>query len=181
MLGAGRAAMVTLNVPQILPSTVPLQVPHGVLALSAEMVLLIEDNHEHATLIQALLDFRSLDTPMFVTASVAEACKYLEGEWPFNNRHRHPLPSLIVLDHWLLDGTGLEILEWLQGYEELRSIPIVVFTACREKHVERRARELGVQDYLMKPDGYEDLAVAIERCLRPSPAEEADPEESKAG
>lgn len=143
------------------------------------MVLLIEDNHEHATLIQALLDFRSLDSPVFVTASVAEACAYLEGEWPFDNRQRHPLPGLIVLDHWLLDGTGLEILEWLQDFEELKAIPVVVFTACTEKNVEKRARSLGVREFLVKPDGYEDLAKAIERILRPSPLEDA--EDSKAG
>lgn len=149
--------------------------------MSTKLVLLIEDNHEHATLIQALLDFRGLDSPVFVTASVAEACAYLEGEWPFDNRQRHPLPGLIVLDHWLLDGTGLEILEWLQTYEELSSIPVVVFTACLAKDVEKRARELGVRDYLVKPDGYEDLAMAIERILRPPPAQEVDSEGSKAG
>ena len=148
--------------------------------MSTELVLLIEDNHEHATLIQALLDFRSLDSPVFVTASVSEACAYLEGEWPFDNRQRHPLPGLIVLDHWLLDGTGLEILEWLQNFEELSSIPIVVFTACLEKSVEKRARDLGVRDYLVKPDGYEDLAKAIEQILRPT-ADQSEAENSKAG
>jgi len=148
--------------------------------VSTELVLLIEDNHEHATLIQALLDFRSLDSPVFVTASVAEARDYLEGEWPFDNRRRHPLPGLIVLDHWLLDGTGLEVLEWLQDHEELSSIPIVVFTACPEENVEKRARELGVRDYLRKPDGYEELAVAIERVLRPPTQADADAEGSKA-
>lgn len=149
--------------------------------MSNELVLLIEDNHEHATLIQALLDFRSLDSPVFVTASVSEACAYLEGEWPFDNRQRHPIPGLIVLDHWLLDGTGLEILEWLQDFDELKSIPVVVFTACLEKHVEKQARALGVREYLVKPDGYEDLAIAIERILRPPPAESADTEDSKVG
>ncbi len=149
--------------------------------MSKELVLLIEDNHEHATLIQALLDFRSLDSPVFVTASVAEACAYLEGEWPFDNRQRHPLPGLIVLDHWLLDGTGLEILEWLQDFDELKSIPVVVFTACLEKNVEKRARAFGIRDYLVKPNGYEDLALAIERILRPAPADSDSAEDSKAG
>ena len=148
--------------------------------MATELVLLIEDNHEHATLIQALLDYRGLDSPVFVTASVAEARAYLNGEWPFDDKRRHPLPGLIVLDHWLLDGTGLEILEWLQDHEELSSIPVVVFTACLEKNVEKRARELGVLDYLVKPDGYEDLAVAIEGVLRPPPEKEAEAEGSKA-
>ena len=148
--------------------------------MSTELVLLIEDNHEHATLIQALLDFRSLDSPVFVTASVSEGRAYLAGDWPFDNRHRHPLPGLIVLDHWLLDGTGLEILEWLQEYDELSSIPIVIFTACVDKKVEKRARELGVREYLVKPEGYGELAVAIEQILRPPREKEADAEGSKA-
>ena len=175
-----RRGNIEARLPQLKIDAFSYSLPTGSLRLATKLVLLVEDNHEHATLIQALLDFRSIDSSVFVTANVAEACAYLEGEWPFDNRQRHPLPGLIVLDHWLLDGTGLEILEWLQVQEELSSIPVVVFTACLDKSVEKRARELGVSDYLVKPEGYEDLAIAIEGILRP-PEAEAEAEGSKAG
>lgn len=135
--------------------------------MADERVLLIEDNHEHATLIQALLDYRSLMDSVFVAASVAEAMDYMSGEFPFHSRLRDPLPALIVLDHWLPDGTGLEILEWLHEQDYMSSIPVVVFTACRDPKVERRARQLGARDFLVKPDDYEELAAAIDRGLRP--------------
>lgn len=150
--------------------------------MADELVLLIEDNHEHATLIQALLHYRSLSNPVFVTASVTEAIAYLSGDWPYDDRLRNPLPGLIVLDHWLLDGTGLEILEWLVEQDEVSAIPVVVFTACLDPRVERGARRLGVRDFLVKPNGYEELAVAIERILRPGADREAeDRDSSKAG
>ena len=41
--------------------------------------------------------------------------------------------------------------------------------------------QLADLDYLVKPEGYEALAIAIERILRPPPEEDADLEGSEAG
>jgi len=135
--------------------------------LSARDILLVEDNQDHAVLVQAILDYRSLAKRVFVATSVTEAKEYLRGEWPYDDRSRTPVPALIVLDHWLPDGTGLDLLEWLAGEPELREIPVIVFTACRDPEVRRAALARGVVAYHEKPEGFEDLARAIEAVLRP--------------
>jgi two-component system response regulator len=135
--------------------------------MSGMMILLVEDNHEHAVLIQAGLQYRSISEHVFVTESVHEAQRYLRREWPFDDPVRTPIPELIVLDHWLPDGSGLELLEWLAEDPAYSSIPVIVFTACRDPAVEKRARSLGVREFLLKPEGFEELAIAVERVLRP--------------
>ena len=96
-----------------------------------DIILLVEDNLDHAVLVQALLDYHGLGKHVTVTQSVSEAKAYLLGKWPFHEAGRHPRPNLIILDHWLNDGTGLDLLEWLVDHMELRGIPVIVFTGVR--------------------------------------------------
>ncbi len=135
--------------------------------MSDKTILLVEDNHEHAVLVQAGLQYRSISDHVFVAESVSEAQSYLRREWPFDDPVRTPTPHLIVLDHWLPDGSGLELLEWLAEEPAYSSIPVIVFTACREPEVKEKALSYGVRDFLMKPEGFEELASAVERVLRP--------------
>lgn len=132
-----------------------------------QLILLVEDNPDHAVLVQALMDYRSLASSVFVTQSVAEAKSYLEGEWPFDDRHKNPLPQLIVLDHWLEDGTGLDLLGWLQGRPELSGIPVIVFTSCHDPEVRTQATAMGASGFFLKPEGFESLGEAIEDVVRP--------------
>ena len=135
--------------------------------MSHTTILLVEDNHEHAVLVQAGLQYRSLSEHVFVTDSISEAQSYLRSEWPFDDAVRTPTPHLIVLDHWLPDGSGLELLEWLAQDPAYSSIPVIVFTGCRQPEVREKALAYGVTDFLLKPEGFEELADAVERVLRP--------------
>lgn len=129
-------------------------------------ILLVEDNIDHAVLVQALLDYHGLGSHVTVAPTVADARAYLRGEWPFHEKGRHPRPDLIILDHWLDDGTGLDLLEWLAEEADLRQIPVIVFTGCEDPGVRDQALALGAHDFLLKPDGYEELGKAIDMLVR---------------
>jgi CheY-like chemotaxis protein len=151
-----------------------------------DIILLVEDNLDHASLVQALLDYRGLGKHVTVTQSLGEAKSYLRGEWPYHEARRYPPPNLIILDHWLNDGTGLELLEWLTEHRELREIPVIVFTNCEEPAVRDQALALGAHDFLLKPGGFEDLGHAIEKLVRQGssgryPGEKEDSDSAKAG
>ncbi len=151
-----------------------------------DFILLVEDNLDHTVLVQALLDYHRLGRHVTVTETVAEAKSYLLGDWPFHEKNRHPRPNLIILDHWLDDGTGLDLLEWLKEHRELREIPVIVFTGCDDPAVRDQALALGARDFVLKPGGYEELGQAIERMVREGlvdrpPGEEEAPGPAKAG
>ncbi len=151
-----------------------------------DIILLVEDNLDHAVLVQALLDYHGLGKHVTVTQSLGEAKSYLLGMWPYHEARRYPRPNLIILDHWLNDGTGLDLLEWLAEQRELRGIPVIVFTGCEDPAVRDRALALGAHDFLLKPGGFEDLGNAIAKLVRHGPSGRApggngDPEAAKAG
>ncbi len=131
-----------------------------------DYILVVEDNLEHTVLVQALLDYHGLGKHVTVAETVSEAKAYLLGEWPFHEPDRHPRPNLIILDHWLDDGTGLDLLEWLNESRDLRGIPVIVFTGCEDPEVRDKALALGARDFVLKPGGYEELGKAIERLVR---------------
>jgi CheY-like chemotaxis protein len=135
--------------------------------MSEDIVLLVEDNLDHTVLVQALLDYRGIAQKVRVAPSVSEAKAYLLGRWPYDDLEKNPRPTLIILDHWLDDGTGLELLEWVADRLELRTIPVIVFTACEDPGVREKALALGAQDFLLKPNGLEELGQAIENLIHP--------------
>jgi CheY-like chemotaxis protein len=131
-------------------------------------ILLVEDNADHAVLVQAMLDYRGIGGGVYVTQNITEAKSYLLGEWPFDDPARNPTPQLVVLDHWLDDGTGLELLEWLKEVPGMGEIPVVVFTACRDPLVRKKSEELGVVGFFLKPEGFDALGEVIEKFMRPT-------------
>jgi CheY-like chemotaxis protein len=142
-------------------------------AMTESIVLLVEDNLDHTVLVQALLDYRGITQHVHVAPSVAEAQAYLLGRWPYDDLEKNPRPTLIILDHWLDDGTGLDLLEWVADRLEFRLIPIIVFTGCEDSGVREQALALGAQDFLLKPDGLEELGQAIENLIRPDTGDAA--------
>jgi len=53
-------------------------------------VLIVEDDIEHAAVIQAALEYRSVLVRTRVVTSGEEAITYLRGHWPYDDRHRDP-------------------------------------------------------------------------------------------
>lgn len=131
-----------------------------------DLILLVENNQDHAVLVQAMLDYRNIKREVYVTESVDEAKSYLLGEWPFDNSSRHPPPGLVVLEHWVEDGTGLELLAWLKEVPGLEDLPVVVFTSSRDAKARKAAEALGVAGYFLKPEGFDALGEAIHDIVR---------------
>jgi len=128
-------------------------------------VLIVEDDIEHAAVIQAALEYRSVRVRTRVVTSGEEAVVYLKGQWPYDDRMRDPYPALLLLDHWLPHASGLEVLEWIRDSDEHGDLPVVVFTACLDPALEERCKQLGVDGFRVKPDGFGDLATTVRDAL----------------
>ena len=139
------------------------------ISTSDSLILIVEDSPDDAALIQAVFDVSLVHAKTQLAVSGWEARLYLAGESPYEDRYWNPLPSLIVLDLGLPDGTGFEagfeILSWLSEREELSRIPVIVFTASKDPEHARRAYALGARRFLRKADDYEQLTEAVKEEL----------------
>ncbi len=59
--------------------------------------------------------------------------------------------KLILLDLNMPNVNGMEVLEYIKGKEELKSIYVVVISAVKERETIARAIQLGADDYMVKP------------------------------
>lgn len=131
------------------------------------VVLAVEDDQDHAALIQAAFAYRSFPCLVHVAGSSEEAIDYLLARWPFDNRTRNPLPNVIILDLGLPGLGGLDFLRWLTSQREPWSTtPVVVFTANSNRSVATQAFALGARDVKVKPTDFTELVDIVDAVLR---------------
>jgi CheY-like chemotaxis protein len=114
-------------------------------------ILQVEDEETDVLLLRHAFKKADIANPLFVASDGAEAISYLSGEGRFANRAEYPLPSLVLLDLKLPDKPGLAVLEWMRSQTHLKTIVVVAFTSSDYEGDIKRAYELGVNSYAVKP------------------------------
>lgn len=121
-------------------------------------ILLVEDNANDVLLIRRSLGKVGVTAPLVVLSDGEQAQQYLSGDGDYADRHRHPLPRIVLLDLKLPRRGGKEVLEWLRTRPGLRRLPVVVLTSSVERSDIQHCYELGANSYLVKPVQLEELA-----------------------
>lgn len=122
-------------------------------------LLVIEDNDEDFEIIQWALKKLSIRTPLVRGVDGGDAFDYLHKR----GKHKDALrPSLILLDLNLMADDGREVLQEIKQDEDLRSIPVIVWTSSSDpKDIEVCFRQ-GANSYMLKPMNIEKLLQSIE-------------------
>jgi len=74
-------------------------------------------------------------------------------------------PDLIILDNWLPNGTGLNLIGKLKKTPKTAPIPIVLITAQAGTTVRDLALEQGAVDFIAKPFDAGDMLKKIKKIL----------------
>lgn len=130
--------------------------------MSAETILLVEDNPDDVLLIKRAFKKAGLGHSLQIASHGEEAVDYLAGGGEFADREKHPFPALMLLDLQLPRRSGHEVLEWLRAQEGLRRLPVVVLTSSREPRDINRAYDLGANSYLVKPVSFDALLEMVQ-------------------
>ena len=135
-------------------------------------VLLVEDNPMDVDLALRAFRRRRLANPIEVARDGDEALSWLT-RWEAGEI----LPAVILLDLKLPRVDGLEVLRRFKSHPLAKTVPVVVLTTSAESDDVKRAYELGVNSYIVKPVDFEkfvEVASQIEVYwtvlnARPSP------------
>ncbi len=120
--------------------------------------------------------FQLADSPHALKAvpDGEQTIDYLAGVGEFADRTLHPLPALVLLDINMPKKSGLEVLEWIRRKQRFKSLPIVILTSSSRDEDREKARQLGADDYLLKPSHPLDLVDVVkslhDRWLSPAPS-----------
>ncbi|HEX9385451.1 MAG TPA: response regulator [Anaerolineales bacterium] len=121
------------------------------------LVMLIEDNIDHADLVVRTLEDHLLTNKVRHFQDGQSALDYLFRRGEFSETTETQRPHVILLDLRLPRLDGIEVLKTIKQDAELKSIPVVVLTTSEtEKDVER-AYHNHANSYLVKPMGFDDF------------------------
>ncbi len=127
-------------------------------------LLLIEDNPADVLMVREALRTCSVDADVLIAYDGEQAIHFFD-ELKFE-------PDLVVLDINVPKLNGLEILE---RYRNELGAPVLVLSNSINPADKRRAFELGVKEYLVKPINYvnfiQTVRAAIERWINRNPGQ----------
>jgi len=118
------------------------------------VVLLVEDNPDHAELVVRSLKAHRLLNEIVHLSDGEAAMDYLRQRGAYADPQKNPRPDVVLLDLRLPRMDGLEVLEEIKTDPALRSIPVVILTTSESGVDIGKAYERYVNSYLVKPVDY---------------------------
>jgi CheY-like chemotaxis protein len=125
-------------------------------------ILLAEDDENDVTLMQHAFKRAAIPNPLLVVHNGEQAVDYLKGKGTYAARGQFPLPGLMLLDLKMPWMDGFDVLHWLRTQPQFDTLPVVVLTSSKLQGDIDRSRELGVYDYRVKPQSFEDLVLLLD-------------------
>ncbi len=119
----------------------------------AKTILIVDDEPEMVEFLEILLGHRDYHT---LSAYSGQECL---------QHARQESPDLILLDLFLVDADGLDILRQLREGEKTAHIPVLVVSGRDDPQAKRESLEAGAEAYLLKPYQPQALLDKIEEHL----------------
>ena len=85
---------------------------------------------------------------------------------PFFEKVRVKKPDMILLDIFIYEENGYDVLSKLRASVETKNIPVIMVSACDSEVDRSRGLDAGADDYIVKPFGIMEFASRIKAILR---------------
>jgi DNA-binding response OmpR family regulator len=119
---------------------------------SAPLVLIVEDDEDHEILIRRSFDSSAEEYRLVTAMHLRDARQVLAQQ----------KPDLILADYCLPDGKGCDLLKTLDG-----ACPIVIMTSQGDNELEKKVKEAGASDYVVKSlEGFASMPCIVNAVMR---------------
>lgn len=125
--------------------------------LNAIEILIVEDNPQDAELTLRALRKQNLANKIHLVEDGEEALDFVFCKGKYCDRSLSKSPRVVFLDLKLPKISGLEVLHEIKSNPLTKSLPVVMVTSSREDPDIKRAYELGVNSYVVKPVNFNDF------------------------
>ncbi|MGL4622726.1 MAG: response regulator [Chroococcidiopsis sp.] len=128
-------------------------------------LLIVEDSDEDFETLQRLLRSSQLVIPIYRCHNGDRALEFLLRTSQYANPELAPRPNLILLDLNLPGTDGRQVLYQIKQNDNLKSIPVVVFTTSSNPKDVDICYEYGVNSYIVKPIDFAKLKQSIQTIV----------------
>lgn len=120
------------------------------------LILMADDDDDDFMLTKKALDESRLLNKLMRVSDGEELLDYLNRRGEFTAENA-PRPGVILLDLNMPRKDGREALREIKMNEDLRDIPVVVFTTSKAEEDIYRSYQLGVNSFITKPVTFDNL------------------------
>lgn len=128
-------------------------------------LLIIEDSDEDFAALTRMINQAKISNPVYRCEDGEEALEFLYRQGEYEDETLSPRPSLIVLDLNLPGTDGREILAELKQNQDLKTIPVVIFSTSSNPRDVDACYRYGISGYLVKPMNTERLNQLVKTFL----------------
>ncbi|MCC5629292.1 response regulator [Nostoc sphaeroides CHAB 2801] len=128
------------------------------------LLLIVEDSNEDFEALQRFLGRSTIAIAIQRCVSGEQALAFLYRTGNYVERHA-PRPGLIVLDLNLPGTDGREVLRRIKQDDNLKMIPVVVFTTSNNPKDIEVCYQYGVNSYIVKPINFVQLKRDIQMLV----------------
>lgn len=121
------------------------------------LVMLIEDNADHAELVIRSLENHSIPNKVVHFLDGQSALDFLFRRGEHADKAAPPRPHIILLDLRLPKLDGIDVLRTVKENEDLKTIPVIVLTTSEAEKDVIRAYSNHANSYLVKPVGFDEF------------------------
>jgi DNA-binding NarL/FixJ family response regulator len=120
-------------------------------------VIIADDDAEDRQFLKQCLDASTRLRVIAELANGAEALHYVSGTGLYQDRARHPLPDLLIIDAVMPAFDAKEILDWLAAHPA-PGMKVVVFSGYPVSDVRERYLQRGAHAFFYKTGEMQQLA-----------------------
>ena len=120
----------------------------------SKYILIAEDDEDDQFLLLSAFKEISEETTLVFVENGIELLEYFKK---FDDGTVNALPSLLIVDLNMPKKNGKEAIKELIDKNYFRSFPTIVFSTTGNEIEKSRCKELGIDDFFVKPSNYDSL------------------------
>lgn len=136
-------------------------------------ILYADDEESDRFFMRRAFNACGLQSSLQTVSDGQEAIDYLSGVGSYNQREKHPVPDVVLLDLKMPMLSGFEVLEWIRKQPAYVDLPVAIFSSSAHPGDRKLAESLGANEYWEKPSSAHLYAHIVsdlrQRWLTPSP------------
>jgi CheY-like chemotaxis protein len=133
-------------------------------------VLIAEDDPNDVFLLRRAFQKVGIAHPLVVLRNGQEVMDYFSRDSNCRGERKTGFPALMFLDLKMPMIDGFDVLAWFQSHPLQAKLPIVVLSSSNQEKDIQQARQMGADEYRVKPQQFEELVMIVkevqERWLR---------------